>query len=107
MAAITTSEDLARQQGLGWDAHGARHTAQHKLIRSTLVRQVSALRSVLSPSRLPSTTSASNRSVDVLNRRLKRGWVVNQGSPETAYCGTRSTSTRWRASTATFSRFPA
>lgn len=27
--------------------------------------------------------------------------------PETAYCGTRSASTRWRASTATFSRFPA
>jgi len=26
-----------------------------------------------------STTSANNRSVDFLNRRLKRGWVVNQG----------------------------
>ncbi|WP_344914377.1 SGNH/GDSL hydrolase family protein [Streptosporangium oxazolinicum] len=26
-----------------------------------------------------STTGANNRSVDVLNRRLKRGWVVNQG----------------------------
>ena len=26
-----------------------------------------------------STTGANNRSVDVLNRRLKRGWVVDQG----------------------------
>jgi lysophospholipase L1-like esterase len=26
-----------------------------------------------------STTGANNRSVDFLNRRLKRGWVVNQG----------------------------
>ncbi|MFB9835382.1 SGNH/GDSL hydrolase family protein [Actinoallomurus acaciae] len=26
-----------------------------------------------------STTSANNRSVDFLNRRLRRGWVVNQG----------------------------
>jgi len=52
-------------------------------------------------------TGANNRSVDFLNRRLKRGWVVNQGIAGNRLLRTRSASTRWRASTATFSRFRA